>query len=399
MSIESTAASSVPVEVIPAAATPVETAAPATDFVATSFAEMLSKELSGKKIEAGGVLISEEPKPDEPEKIEPADPVKGADGLVVETAPETSKEGSISDSDLDKVESKMDLKSGTAFKFVRGELKAERDARTALEAKVQELEAKTAQVEDSTALKAKLDAYEKELSVVNVQATEDFKVKVELPLSQAINTVRAFAQKYGISEEDVRAALSEPDPLNRTDSLAELSSNFNRFDLNRFDKALGDIFDLEATRASILSNAQEAMIQLNQQKQSAAASEQAQRKTALAEALNQTHEEVSTQLKAINLPDWDKQAASIKDTVSKSDLFALGPKDLSTLAYRAAGFDTTVKMLESISKENSELKALNGRLKGASPSAAAGAPAQSTPADDPNMTFADAVKARMGRRG
>ena len=198
--------------------------------------------------------VKEPEKPVEPPKEEtkvetPKEPQKPAEPKVeppkAEHVKEPAKEPVATESDDDipanphfddkpvaeKPEGVDDEKAIKSFQGVKAELKATREARDALKAKVEELEAKREEIETNQlgALKTELDELrtrnaeiERELKAANFKRTPEYLSKVVKPVDEMKGEAKAIAESNSISHEKLWAAIAEPDTKKRADALEEL---------------------------------------------------------------------------------------------------------------------------------------------------------------------------------
>ena len=99
--------------------------------------------------------------------------------------------------------------------------KAERSRREELEAKVAELESgRSAEApEEVQRLRAQNEEYERELQVARVEATQEFKDVVTVPMQQIRGAIDSFSSKYEIAQKEIYEALSDDDASARADKL------------------------------------------------------------------------------------------------------------------------------------------------------------------------------------
>ncbi len=309
---------------------------------------------------------------------EPTGPTQAASGPA-ESGPTQAQ--------LDEAGKKMDIKAGTAFKHVRDEnatLKQE------LAATKKELEAKSgatgpvADAAEVAELKAKVARYEGELAISRVEATDDFIKNISKPLAQATADMQAIATKYQVPAADLAAAMAVADPLARTDKLAELSANFNRMDVIRFDKLVGKIESLSEQKQSEITNAAEKwktiQAQRDAESKQAASAFESNWKGALVTAAGKL--ESDGFFKLTGNAERDAEITKIQQTVQNLDVAKVSNEELAASLYKAYAFPLLLEEMSAALATVGEKDARIAKLEGSSARPAGGGqnpPPQSGP--------------------
>lgn len=318
---------------------------------------------------------------------------------------EAAAEGKLDDKALDDAEKRMTVQAGTAFKAVRSELKAEKERARVLEDRLKELESREPQVDTETVsqLQEKLKRYESELSVVRVEATEEFQKNITVPLQQATDTLSAFAKKYEVPENELYAALQIADPLARTDKLSELSANFNRLDLVRFDQTITDLERLGAERHRVLSNADAAYKQMLRQREDQARSAQTSWVNDWKKSSESTFAELGDQLpmfKPTGDAAWDKGLSEAATAVKDMKLHELPTREITEMAYKAKVFPMVLDVVADLYKQNQQLTERVNKVRSATPGAGTGsAPGAAVQSDLSGLTFKEVMSRRLSEAG
>jgi hypothetical protein len=309
-----------------------------------------------------------------------------------------------SDVQLDEAGKKMDIKAGTAFKYVRDENAKLKSENAALLAKAKELEGKTTAPTDAAevaALKEKVTRYENELAISRVEATDDFQNNIAKPLNKAVADLQSLITKYKVSEVDFNAALSNPDVIARTDKLADLSENFNRLDLVRFDQLIGRIDQLNEQKQTTISMAADKWKTIQQKQdseaQAAASAFEANWKGALATAAAKLDKDGFF----IPTADATRNAAidKIKKDVQNLDVAKLSNEDLADQLYKAGAFPLLMEELSSALASIGEKDAAIQKLRGATPAPAGNGQTTPVPTAQTGVaadaSFKDVLKTRL----
>lgn len=171
--------------------------------------------------------------------------------------------------------------------------------KAALEVRIKELEAKSTIVQPGEDLKKQLDEYEKELSSVRLERTAAYRREIAEPLAEQHAAVVALAKAADISEEDVAAAFAKTG-VDRDRRLGEILTNLSEMNKVRFVQAVNNIDSLLAKRDSLLANAQQSLVAMQQREVQTTAEQAAARKAELA---------------AFKPVAWEKIAGQVPDLV------------------------------------------------------------------------------------
>jgi hypothetical protein len=299
----------------------------------------------------------------------------GATGTA--TGPE-----SLTQEQKDQLEKNLPVAAGTAFKLIRKEaaVEAERantaEARNAeLEQQIQTLSAQVPDAQKLTDLEAKVAEYEKELSVVRVEATSEFRKSVTEPLVAAETELNAIVAQYNIPESQLRAALNEKDPAKRSALLSDLSANFNRIDVASFDRLTADIKRLEGTRSAILSNAHERAQQREAQQQAEATKAKAKFAADWKGAVDSSFNKLAKELPIFGPTGdatWDAAIAKIRADVKNIDIVSMPNEQVADALYKQQAFKLILGLVTDLHSEKSALEERIARLSGTTPRMGAG---------------------------
>jgi DNA-binding protein H-NS len=265
----------------------------------------------------------------------------------------------------------MDIKAGTAFKHVRDQNAELSKEVTALKAQLKAKESQTGPVADAaevTELKAKVARYEGELAISRIEATDEFINNISKPLTKAAADVQAMADKYKIPTADLQAAMAVADPIARTDKLSELSANFNRMDLVRFDQLIGKIDQLNEQKQTQISNAAEKW-KATQAERDAAAKQAASAfdanwKSALQTAAGKLDSDGF--FKPTGKPERDAEIAKVQALVKNLDVAQMSNEDLAASLYKAYAFPLLLEELSAAMATIGEKEARILKLSGTS---------------------------------
>ncbi len=313
----------------------------------------------------------------------------------------------VTDAALDKAEAGMDLQAGTAFKHVRSENKTLAASLAEAKAKIAEFEtaaAKAPEVDKTEfdRVKAAGEAAEKALAAVRFEATQEFQTTVKVPLDKAEATIRDIATRNQVPAGDLAAALAETDESKRNTMLSELSTNFNRFDVTRFDTAIISMMDLKAKAGEILSTASDRYKTLQAAQQADVARQVAEVKADWTKALDTSIVKLETEMpifKPTGDEAWDKSVVDLRAKVKATDLAALPNEELASLLYKANVLPLVMNLISDLHAKNMTAEERIAVLQGTAATPGEGtAPVVIDPAKpvvDDKTTFADVLKQRL----
>ena len=330
-----------------------------------------------------------------PDTTGPADAPTGAPAATGATGPSREQ--------LDEAGKKMDIKAGTAFKHVRDQNdKLESENKVLLD-RIKALEGAsgpaTSDPAEVQALKDKVQRYENELAISRVEATDDFKNNISAPLAKANTDLQAIATKYQVNSGELAAALSNPDAIARTDKLAELSANFNRLDLVRFDQLIAKIDQLNEQKTTTISMAADKWkaTQAKADADAAAATQafEANWKSALDVASARLDKEDF--FKPTGDANRDAKIKAAQDKVRGMDVTKLSNEELAESLYRGYAFpvllDELATQLALIGSKDAEIAKLRG---GTPPAGGGDGPAPTGPTGVPETaSFAEVMKSKL----
>jgi hypothetical protein len=333
--------------------------------------------------------------------------VSGATGSATGATGAASGPDSLTQEQKDLLEKNLPVAAGTAFRLIRKEAATEGARADTAEARIAELETEiqtlSAQVPDAaklTELEAKVTEYEKQLSVVKVESTDEFRKTVTEPLIAAETELNSLAANYNIAEADLRAALNERDPAKRSARLSDLSANFNRIDVASFDRLTADLKRLEATRTAILSNASERAAQQEATRQAEATKAKAKFSADWKGALDTSFAKLAKELPIFGPtgdPTWDAAITKLRADVKAVDIVALPNEQVADALFKQGAFKLILGLVTDLHSEKAALEERVARMTGTTPRIGAGDPpaasgATGVPAD---ATFTQVARQRL----
>ena len=227
----------------------------------------------------------ETPEPEEePESEEPEEPKEDK-----RTALEKAAAGEATEEEPEPDEPKLDAKAGAAFKKLKTQIKEYKAQMAKLQADSGSKEQQLTQI--STTLAQALgvkditpEAIErraKELSakaaVVDLESTPEYQKSVVEPEKTVRNSLKRVIDAYELDDQALQEALRETDRRKQTEMIEELVGDMPQRDQRVVWSSLDDLSLIEAKRAELRTQANEALEQIRQEQQQQAQVMSAQR--------------------------------------------------------------------------------------------------------------------------
>jgi hypothetical protein len=258
-----------------------------------------------------------------------------------ESEPESNSEA---DDSVDEVPKSMTRSAGAKFKELKSELKDWKTKYAELEKVLEEAGSKPP--EDYEALKTKVAEYEKELSVTRVEATEQYKQAVVAPLNNVLTAAYSLADKYGVEEATLQAALAETNIDKQSEMLQDLASSFSERDRLGLYRMADDVALLLKRKEEIKANAQSAYSTLSEQQKKEATE-------ARTKALSSVYSTLSEKIPLLQNKDIASKVKSIADS---TDILSSKPDVQAYATYAGALLPHLVKEYQSQSSKIAELE-------------------------------------------
>lgn len=272
-----------------------------------------------------------EPKAVTPAKpVDPTNPIKAIDDVVedddsMKLPIDEDQSGAVADDPEADKDNPYDKGTPQHRRFaemrkeasiLKTSLETERQAKTQLESKLQEIEAAAARAQE---LEEKVKAYEAKITVTNLLESEAYKETIQKPLMGIIERSDEIADRYGIDRDALADALEIEDEKARRDTFKKLTSglDIDPEDHVEIRTLAKELQPLKAKKADLIENADKALAELEasrereQQEQVLRASEE--RKN----TVDKVAKHIETRLpfiKTLEGVDFDKMVAQVKET-------------------------------------------------------------------------------------
>ena len=282
----------------------------------------------------------------------------------------------------------MDVKAGTAFRYVRGELtKAEKEAsdlRTQLaekDAKITELSGKAMDDGEIAALRTRVAEQDKELAIVRFETTPEYQA-----VAKGLNTteaqIAAIAGKNSVPSRDLAAALLETDPVKRGDLLGELTKDFKPYDLVSFDRLVVERDSKLEQKSSMLSQASDRLKSRQQAEQESARKANEQMSQSWTKALDVSTAALENEIPITKSTGDEKWDADVKAGIAKVknlDINKVSNEDMALRLYKAEMLPLVLRLVTSLVSDNTALNERLTKVSGGTLSPGAGTPPAPTP--------------------
>jgi hypothetical protein len=354
-------------------------------------------------------LFAEPPAPDPSNPTPPADPSTNpasplpADSDKDDMASFLEKEAAPADPDAssvkpdeadDKVPDGLTEKAGQRWKELKSEIKdwkrkfEEASTSQAPPETISKLKAAEA---EATSLREKLESYERELTGVKLEATEEYQKRVVQPLDTVRATVEDLADTYELDIEALNSAVVEDNRKERVKKLARLAEPMLEPDRLKLYRAAEEFDAIVNTKTSLEENAAETLQRFDRERADTQRRQSVEELRKQKEAADQMWELMSRKLPFLADEATAKAIRAEADTVdfisADSGLRAYG-------AYAGAALPRLSKALREKDVRIAELERQIGAFKGAAPTVGGSAPA----AGPKPGSFLDAIEQGLGGR-
>lgn len=289
---------------------------------------------------------------------------------------------------LDAAESKMDIKTGTAFRIVRsdndrleGEVATLRSQLEAKETQIAKLSANQADSAEVQQLRQKVAEQDARLAVLDYQSTPEFQ-KIKTAADSAEKGIASIAASYNVPTRELNVALSESDPAKRRSLLGDLTKDFKPYDLVQFDRLIADRdVRLQEVGAAIASASET----LKTQEAARLAAQRSQMETltenwtkALDASLGTLSKEVPI-VQPTGDPKWDADVKAAIGRVRQINIAQLPDGDIANRLYKSELLPLVLRLVTSLVGDNDAQAQELVKLRGGTPPAGGGSTPPPTP--------------------
>ena len=307
-----------------------------------------------------------------------------------ETTPQTQKP----DTDDDVVPEGLTEKAGNRWKELKSEIKEWKrkyEEASTSQVPAEELNKLKAAEAEVSSLREKLETYEREITGIKLEATEEYQKRVTQPIESIRSVVEDLADTYELDLEALNAAVVEGNRKDRVRKLAQLAETMLEPDRLKLYRAAEEFDAVVDTKVALEENAAETLKKFELERA------EAQRRQSVEELRKQKAASDETwELLTQKLPFLADEATakSIRAEADTEDFNSADPGLRAYIAYAGAALPRVAKALREKSNRIAELERQIGAFKGATPAPGGSAPASGAKPG----SFLDAIEAGLGGR-
>ncbi len=308
---------------------------------------------------------------------------------------EVSEEDTSDDSEADDIKN-MSATAGTKFKELKTELKTYKSRVSELEETVKQLQESPSDPAEVKQMQEKLQAYEQEISVARVEASQQYKQAVTEPTELIFDAVASLAERYKVDARKLVGALREESAAGAdgSDALVEIAGDFSERDRVRLYRMADDLSEVSQRREYLRANAVEARQELEQRESQAEKERMLQMKSEMEASVNNTWNEVFKSKPFIAA--LDAKVIDETHTAAKAvDFFQAPPEERAYAVYSGLLLPHIAKELEAVKAKASEYEKALSKYKKASPKASGDSPSVASVKSD--VGFLDAIEERFSQ--
>jgi hypothetical protein len=281
----------------------------------------------------------------------------------------------------------------TELKSSKSELDMMRQQQLEQQSKIQELTGLT-ENKDIDALQNRLETYESQQMVTNLEATDTYKQAISDPLAALMEQAEQIADKYDVDADTLVDILSLNDQQQQDESISELLPTATDRDKAKIYRIMEDIDPIVARRQKLLENAEGALAEaklVDEQKAAQSAAESAQLRSNVTRNVIERVQQKLPFLSGIDGLDMK----AVQTQAAESDPAVIHPVDHAYNAVSAQLLPNIVREYVAMRKENDLLTDRLAEYEGAEPTMSGRSAAEGTVANA-DMSFEQSVNAAFG---
>ncbi len=310
-------------------------------------------------------------------------------------APSTTTDPAASSTESDdKVPEGMTEKAGQRWKELKSEIKEWRrkyEEASTSQVPAEELSKLKSAEAEVTSLRERLENYEREITGVKLEATEEYQKRVTQPLDSLRSTVQDLADTYELDIEALNSAVVEDNRRERVKKLAQLAESMLEPDRLKLYRAADEFDTVVETKMSLEENAAETLKRFEIERTEAQRRQSVEELRKQKEAADQMWELMARKLPFLADEATSKAIRAEADTV---DFSSADPGLRAYGAYAGAALPRLSKALREKEVRIAELERQIGALKGSTPAAGNSAPQSGVRPG----SFLDAIESGLGGR-
>ena len=178
---------------------------------------------------------------------------------------ETPSEDPLDDIDVDAEIKDWSPEAARAFKEVRSDLKAERQAARELRETLEQRESRIAELEAAVqnpeldSMRQKIEEYESKLLVTKLEDTQAYKDLVEAPLKSVLAESDSIAEKYGVDPDELFDAIASNNEVEQEEKISELLASASERDRFKAYQLIESLKPIKSQQEALRNNSEEAL--------------------------------------------------------------------------------------------------------------------------------------------
>lgn len=316
----------------------------------TSFMDEFNKEVEEPKPDETPEPAAEETKTDETPAAEEKDDID-----EIEPPKNASKAAAENFQKIKDSAKQYKTKFNEAEKLYTETL-AERDARIA------ELEARTADLPELSEKAKFAEEAERELAISRVEATREYKFTIDAPLRAIEDAALAIAKANDVDADEVLDAITEPDPVKRRELLKSVIANVDDVEKQEILRMASDTQDLLRKRDEIRGRATEALKEREEMTQAEQIRAQKKSREDFGREAENTISELRKRLPFVPLADGETADNVFNGLLDKAKATDFDAAPVANKAFAAAAAIALPRMVRQFAKVQAENKTLLARI-------------------------------------
>jgi hypothetical protein len=328
------------------------------------------------------------------EEKEAEEPTTAAEEEPTEAEEAKKPEDETSTEETDDTEEikNMSAAAGAKFKELKTELKEYKAKLAEAQKAIEEASTTPANAEEVESLRSKLEAYEQEIAVTRVEATDDYKRAVLEPTQAILDAASTLAERYKVDARKLVNALREESAAEGSDALTELAGDFSERDRVRLYRMADDLSDVSRRRDYLRENASKAYTEMQEREAAEEKAAEARYRQGMVEAAEQAWGDVFEEASFASRLE-QKELAQIKQSATEIDYLSVPPAERAYAVYSGLMLPHLAKQLEATQAKVAEYEKALGKYKKASPKVSGNTDTTPTTVDDGG--FLDAIEKRF----
>jgi hypothetical protein len=280
------------------------------------------------------------------------------------------------------------------------------------EGRLKEFDGKTPMAsEEYDRLTNERDTLVKELRLVKLEATPEYQRAVAKPMQTIEDEIKRLGTKYGVSQHQIRGALTEPDRDKQGDLLSRATETFNDRDKISLMRLADDAKEIMRRRSVLQQDVKQALDYIEAKRVADAEKAKGERvmewNSSQKKAWSEIGRDVYLARPMEGNDEWNRSLEESKALVANANWETMSSIDQNKILVQAAILPRALSTIHQLWNMYQEAAQALKRYQGVTPGAGSGASSggetngQTTPSGshEADMSFIDAIEAKIaGRR-